>query len=234
MNGNCDENLTVREETNYFWYGFKRFIIYIVLAAIIGGIAGATYGVVKDRGVYTAKESVMLVAKLNGSETSTNVSLSKRIMPSIPVFIKDSECVSTANANYYAQEGKEPAGAVISAGNIDVQYDENSLIFTISYTDSSREEAKKKLAAVRTAAETVLSEEGKLPANVLNLKRLQNKPDVSESRNFWKFTLLGFGAGLVISFIAAVIIRLCDSSLYTAKELEEITGTNVVFIEKAD
>lgn len=234
MNGNYDENQTVREETNYFWYGFKRFIIYIVLAAIIGGIAGATYGVLKDRGVYTAKEEVMLVAKLNGSETTTNVSLSKRIMPSIPVIIKDSECVATANANYYAQEAKEPAGAVISSNNIAVQYDENSLIFTISYTDSSEAEAIKKLAAVITAAETVLSMEGKLPVNVLNLKRLQNKPEVSESKNFWKFTLLGFGAGLVISFIVAVIIRLGDSSMYTARELEEITGTGVVFIEKAD
>ena len=90
----------------------------------------------------------------------------------------------------------------------------------------SEKAAKEKLDAVIFAASEVLPDE--YTVQDLTLSPLQSKPEISTSDSFWKFVLIGFGAGLLLSFVASVIIKSFDQSIRSKKELEEITGVGML------
>jgi len=220
-----EEQKVTTEDTrvNSFWYGFKRFIWFIAITSVLCGVIGAVVAKVKDKNVYTATSSVMLVAEIADASDTTNASLSKKIMPSVSALIKSVETIQTANEKYGAQE--KPA---ISAGSVKVSYGDDSLIIRVSYSDYSEKAAADKLNAVIDAAKQTLTSGKKLPVNVLSLEALQNTPDKSVSNSFWKYVLVGFGAGLVLSFGAALIIKALDTSIRSKKEVEELCGVSLL------
>lgn len=220
-----EEQKVKTEDTrvNSFWYGFKRFIWFIAITSVLCGVIGAVVAKVKDKNVYTATSSAMLVAEIADASDTTNASLSKKIMPSVSALIKSVETIQTANEKYGAQE--KPA---ISAGSVKVSYGDDSLIIRVSYSDYSEKAAMDKLNAVIDAAKQTLTSGKKLPVNVLSLEALQNTPDKSVSNSFWKYVLVGFGAGLVLSFGASLIIKALDTSIRSKKEVEELCGVSLL------
>lgn len=136
----------------------------------------------------------------------------------------------------------------ISSSNLSFTFTEESLIAKITYSDINKKfgdkkqyeanesldttyesfnetyVAAKKLQAYMAAAEELLPS-GKLPVNVVKFIDLQNRAAISESNSFWKYVLIGFAAGFVLSFAAAVVMKALDSSVRMKEELESICGT---------
>lgn len=154
---------------------------------------------------------------------------------------------STDDAKELAKKYIEVFGGISSA-NLTFSFNEESLIAKITYSDINKKygdkkqyEAvesldrtyksfnetyvvEKKLQAYMAAAEELLPT-GKLPVNVVKFIDLQHKAAISESNSFWKYVLIGFAAGFVLSFAAAVVMKALDSSVRVKEELESICGT---------
>ena len=221
-------NETLGEKTSTsFWYGFQRFILFIVIVTVIGTAIGCCIAAVKNKTVYTAKESVLIIVKTreDSGETTNASFVKKMVLPSVANNIRSSITISKAN-DKYKEVNADASPKAISAGAIKVGVKEDSLIITVSYSDLSEKAAKEKLDAVIFAASEVLSDE--YTVQDLTLSPLQNKPEISTSDSFWKFVLIGFGAGLLLSFVASVIIKSFDQSIRSKKELEEITGVGML------
>lgn len=221
-------NETLGEKTSTsFWCGFQRFILFIVIVTVIGTAIGCCIAAVKNKTVYTAKESVLIIVKTreDSGETTNASFVKKMVLPSVANNIRSSITISKAN-DKYKEVNADASPKAISAGAIKVGVKEDSLIITVSYSDLSEKAAKEKLDAVIFAASEVLSDE--YTVQDLTLSPLQNKPEISTSDSFWKFALIGFGAGLLLSFVASVIIKSFDQSIRSKKELEEITGVGML------
>ena len=221
---NEEQKVTTEDSrVNSFWYGFKRFIWFIAITSVLCGVIGAVVAKVKDKNVYTATSSVMLVAEIANS----NASLSKKIMPSVSALIKSVETIQTANEIYIENHGAQ-GNPAISAKSVKVSYGDDSLIIRVAYSDYSEKAAADKLNAVVASAKKTLTSGKKLPVNVLSLEPLQNTPDKSVSNSFWKYVLVGFGAGLVLSFGASLVIKALDTSIRSKKEVEELCGVSLL------
>lgn len=221
-------NETLGEKTSTsFWCGFQRFILFIVIVTVIGTAIGCCIAAVKNKTVYTAKESVLIIVKTreDSGETTNASFVKKMVLPSVANNIRSSITISKAN-DKYKEVNADASPKAISAGAIKVGVKEDSLIITVSYSDLSEKAAKEKLDAVIFAASEVLPDE--YTVQDLTLSPLQNKPEISTSDSFWKFALIGFGAGLLLSFVASVIIKSFDQSIRSKKELEEITGVGML------
>lgn len=245
-------NATSAESQNNvpFWRGFQRFILFIVITTLAFTALAAAYAALRVKTVYTAQNTYMVVitvANDKGVETP-NVSLNKKLMSDIKTLIYTSGTVKVANETY---EGmlKEETGSEktaeeyikayggISAKNLNFSYNEESLVVKISYSGTSGVYDPKslneyvsdlKLKAYVSAAKSVISEANKLPVNVVVLKDLQNGSEMSESNSFWKYVLIGFAAGFVLSFAASVLIKALDSTVRMKEELESICGVAVL------
>ena len=221
-------NETLGEKTSTsFWYGFQRFILFIVIVTVIGTAIGCCIAAVKNKTVYTAKESIMIIFTVDDEkQNGVNASAIKKVfLTSVSDKIKESPCVAKAN-DKYKEVNADASPKAISAGAIKVGVKEDSLIITVSYSDLSEKAAKEKLDAVIFAASEILPEQ--YAVKNLTISPLQNKPEISTSDSFWKFVLIGSGAGLLLSFVASVIIKSFDQSIRSKKELEEITGVGML------
>lgn len=225
---NEEQKVTTEDSrVNSFWYGFKRFIWFIAITSVLCGVIGAVVAKIKDKNVYTATSSVMMVAEIADASDTTNVSLSKKIMPSVSALIKSVETIQTANEIYIENHGAQ-GNPAISVKSVKVSYGDDSLIIRVSYSDYSEKAAESKLNAVIASAKKMLTSGKKLPVNVLSLEPLQNTPDKSVSNSFWKYVLVGFGAGLVLSFGASLVIKALDTSIRSKKEVEELCGVSLL------
>lgn len=204
-----------------FWEGFlNRFIIFIVVATIVGTILGTVIGLFVDKKVYTAKQDVMLVLSISDNG-NTNISYGKLVMPSVPSLVTNNKTIQNARSIYDSDS--------IYASHVSISYDEDSLIFTLSYYDYSEEEATKKLQAIVESSEKTFAE-GSIITGFSSLKNMQNQTNVSTSNSMWKYVLVGFVSGLVLSFCISVVIKALDNTIKTRKELEAITQVNVLSV----
>lgn len=213
---------------NFFWLGFRRFILFIVITTLACTALGVVLGLVKNKKVYTSQSSVMLVTEIKVESSSdasnTYASLAKLLMPSVTSLIRDTENVYTANQIYGASDN---SGAIL-ASNIAVSYSDSSLIVKIVYSDYSEKEATEKLNAVIEATEQTLSKENILPANVIKFEKLQNTPNISVSSSFAKYVIVVGLVGFILSFGVSLLLNMMDNSVRTKKELEDICGEGLL------
>ena len=96
-----NERLGEKTSTS-FWCGFQRFILFIVIVTVIGTAIGCCIAAVKNKTVYTAKESVLIIVKTReDSAETTNPSFVKKIvLPSVANNIRSSITISKANDKY--------------------------------------------------------------------------------------------------------------------------------------
>lgn len=221
----------------------RRFWILLVVTTILGLAAGVVYAKVKDKPVYTARESVMFITNVTkldmssttaGSSSTNNATLAKKYLPDLAVYLKSDLFVNRAN-EAYKQEYGENAGS-ISSGGISISYSENSLIFSISYSDSEEQVAKNKLKVlVASSNETIQgadeegsSIQGLIIGEDLELKPTQNFPTVSVSTRAARITVVATVLGLIVGAAIAAIIYLTDNTVKNRYELENLTGSSVI------
>ena len=219
---------TTREEQYSFLNILKiiyRRIFILVIALVLGVLAGVGLIILKDKPVYTAKQTVMFVANFTStSSVAQDVEVAQTYLMPATTHIKTPTFVNAANEIY---EGEETYGA-ISEKSIGISYssDTKSLIFTISYKDYNETAAKEKLSAVIESANKNLGGLIEIMASEPRLSHVQDQADVSVSNSRMKFMLLCIAGGLLAGLAIIFIIHFMDNSIKDKDELEKLTGAN--------
>ena len=205
----------------------RRFIWFIVLATVIGTGIGIGMAFKKDQKVYTQTKALVVVATIDNSSMSTNISLTEKWRDTIKNTIKSPVFMNKANEVYRNDFGG--AGGGIYAGAISINTD-RGLIFKVSYSDSDPQIAANKLDAyIKAASEEIQSKEVHyITADSVKFQSIDRVPDTSVSSEFMTFVLLGVVAGLALGVIISFLIYLFDSTVSSKSELERLTGATVV------
>jgi capsular polysaccharide biosynthesis protein len=162
----------------------------------------------------------MSVGEATAGTVTSNATLAKLYLPDVAKIIESPAVVNYADDTYDGEGG-------ISASSINVDYGENSMIFTVSYSDLSSEAAAEKLITLITCASEALSS-GAVEAKDVSLISTQNEIDISVNEGFMKYVLLGTAAGIVLSILLAILIYALDTTIVDREEFEEITDVPVL------
>ena len=197
----------------------KLFVILTVVILFTAGSVG--YSLARNKTTYTASKPVMFVTNITATDISTwnDVAISKIYLPDVALMIKTPAFIEKANALYGGE-------SLIESDKIEVKYGEDSLIFTLSYTDYSSEDAKGKLQAIVDSARFNLK--NYIQASEVTLKDVQNKPDVKPNKKHTTFGFYGFMIGLVVSCAGVLIAYALDDTVKDKKEIESLTGANLL------
>lgn len=223
---------------SFFKEIYKRLVL-IILVTVLTTLMALAYGMAYVKPVYTVSRSFILSASITNASASNNAALGKIYITQVEDLIMTAEYVASANQKY-----KDYAGAKtkINASNIGVAYNDNSLIFTLSYKGTDKQEALAKLHAVYiTAAE-------KLPMdmNIGNLDLIDTENVTIDIANgvyegymetvdsgLSTCIVVGAVAGLVLSVGIALLLYALDNTVHSKEDLERITGANVLtYIKK--
>ncbi|MBR5900033.1 MAG: hypothetical protein IKZ38_01420 [Clostridia bacterium] len=225
-----DKNVGQKQTFLLFIY---RNLIFIILAVVLSALCGFGYGILTVDPVYTKTSTVMLVTGIDTASGqasgSNNVTLSQIHLPNVVKMLSSNEFITGAN-NIYT---KENTGEVTKKG-ISVRFNDNdSLIFSISYSDSSYEIAEAKLDAVIQNAQLRLKDY--LKADDIQLKETCNVRLQQETYSYFKYIVLGVGIGLVLAVGALTLVYFLDNTAKDREEIEMLTGVNVLaYIDRAD
>ena len=208
---------------------FKNALL-IFLVTVLCALIGLGYGVAKVKPTYTASRSVIFRTDMNDTASNVNVitnqaSLAKIYLPVISSVVKSPAIIEKANEVYGNQSDK------VYSGNVGVSYKENSLIFTLSYTDKEETLAKEKLKAVIAAAQSELRKY--VQAGDVTLIDVQNDSNVRVSNAYGKYVGVCAGVGFVAIVLVVLLIYVLDNTVKDGQEFEELTGLKVIaYIEK--
>lgn len=210
---------------------FRRLNI-LILCTVLGVVGGIALIIFRDKPVYTATHTVMFVANLSESSAPSNdVTLSKIYLQDVAGYIVTPIFIDSANEIY-----KEKGGTgTVKASNVKVNIDSQakSLIFTISYSDSTREGAEKKLDAVIDSANENLA--GRIMAQEPKLTKLQSAASNSVQTQKAKYLAICTAIGFLIGVAIVFIIHFSDNTIKDKDEFEKMTGVNFLsFIEQQD
>lgn len=220
------EERNVPNEFNEKPYPFFRILykhkIMIILVTVLCMLLSVAYCAAYVKPVYTASSSVILrmsVGEATAGNVTSNASLAKLYLPDVAKIIESPLVISKANERY------ENKG--ISAGSINVEYGEESMIFTISYSDVSDKVAAEKLVTIITCASEELAA-GAVEAEDVSLISTQNEIDISVNEGFMKYILLGTAAGIVLSILLSILIYALDTTIVDREEFEDIARVPVL------
>ena len=218
------------KSSNSLWKGLIKnwFIIAIAFVLCLG--ASFAYAQVKIKPVYTAKTAIVLKATISNnvsaSTNTSNATLSKNLLPTLKECLKSARAEQVAN-DYYNQLNNTQ-GKQISKGSLGVNYGDSSMIFTLSYSSSDQQLAKKKLEAyINSLTETQFLNDV-MEAEDVALVPVQNQLNVSTSDATAKTITLGGLLGLAIGMGITFLIYIFDNKIRSAEELEEIIGSSVL------
>ncbi len=210
-------------------------LVWIILFTILGCAFGIFYAERKDKPIYTAQKNVMLVVSY-ATETkfSTELRISEIYVPQVAHIVTSGKVRSKANALY---NEKYNVTTGLGSGSIGERHGGSGLIFSVSYSDYSEESAEQKLDVVIEAFKKDLTENVKLyiNADAIDLVETQRPNDyiVSSSSSYVRYVLIWTFVGLGLAIIVAMLRFLLDNKLKDVKELERITGVNLLaYIDK--
>ncbi len=205
-------------------------LVWIVIATIIGLLAGLGVAAFHAKPSYTATKRVMLVTKYSDStddkgneinSAGNDFFLAKIYLPNAIDKIKSPLFVADAN-DIYQGETK------IVSSAISAKYGEESLIFSLSYTDADRETAIEKLNALIGSAKLNFPKPEISVAKDSTLREVENRTSVTKNSNFAKYILIGAAAGLVLSALYVVVKEMTDNTIKDKDVVEEITGASLL------
>lgn len=213
-----------------FLFGLlRRFWIFLLAMTLAGAAIGFLFALKKGDTVYTASKSVLVFAEIDGRAMTTNVSLTNRLIPSVRDQIVTQPYIAKANENYatFCEENNKPEGK-ISGGAIGIHTDD-SLIFTISYTDENPDVAKEKLQVYIDTVEVMLnSDESGLTGDAIMFSSIDYYPSVSQSSDFMKYMIIFTFGGLLVGAAVVLVLSLFDPTVNDREELERLTGAHVI------
>ena len=207
----------------FFKLLYKNALL-IVLITVLCTLLATAYNIAFVKPKYTASCTAILCTSIESSNktnaASNNAALGKRYMPLVESYVKSSKWIGLANDEYGSKE--------ISANNIGIEYDEDSLIFSITYTSSSKKDAEAKLEVVYKVLEENI--------NILDeaeVKKTDRDFTTTSDSGLTKAILIGAVVGVVVSVMTVLIIYALDNTVRSKAEMEELTGVGVIaFIEK--
>lgn len=216
-----NKNVKIEETKDFpFFKIISRNLLLIIIITIIGLLAGTGLAYMRSKPTYTASIRVMFVAKYSVStETAGNdMLLAKIYLPNAVDNIKSPLFVDSANEKYQG-EGKISSGAISSA------YTGDSLIFTLSYTDSTPELAEAKLQVVIDSASENLARPEVTVAKDASLERVENRVTTKMNVSSYKYALIGAVTGCILAISYVLIKNSLDNTMKDKDELEKITGS---------
>ncbi len=226
------ENIEKQKEKRSLPFGrlIKKNLLLMVLITVLCSLLATAYAIVFVKPTYTATSSVILrmsVTSQNQSNAQTDLSLAQRYLPTIADLVASPEIVDKANKIYHEDESISESDK-INAGAVKIDYNERSMIFTISYTDSTPDRARAKVEAIRDAASQNF-EWGILGVKSVALIPTDNEIDEPEAKSgHFKFIVSGIAIGVVASFVVVLLKYALDNTITEKKEFEELTGVDVL------
>ena len=227
MDNQIMQNEQVSSGRTFFSALYEKLLL-LILSTVLGALLGFGLGILRVSPVYTETTSVMLItdfktASGNNASNTSKITLAQLYLPNIEMILTSSEFIEATNESYREQGGESE----ITASKININYsDEGSLIFNISYNDSSYELAEEKLDVVVETAKEILKT--KLVADNVELKETTNVNAQSEHYNYTKYIIVGLAIGLLISVGYVTIKFLMDNTIKDREEVERLTGVNVL------
>lgn len=227
-----------RTSTNILNLLYRKVWI-IILAAVLCALIALGFNLAFVKPVYTASETVLLVTNVSNSsgnyDPKTDASLAQLYLPETAQLIKSSYYIEKANEKYALAHPEADKNAIKASG-VKVTYGEEIMIFTISYSDTTKKGAIEKLkAVVASAQENLCKDEIGVHATEVALKTTQH-PDtenVAVSNSKMMYLVLGALLGIIGSVAIILFVNAIDNTVKTKEEAEELTGASVVaFIDK--
>ena len=224
------ENTEKQNGSLRFFSALLKNRLFILLFTLLFTLLGAGYAALIRDTVYTAENEVIFAINIVEYDdegvgyvsATNNLNYAGRYISTVQQHISTPKYVNEAN-NIYSHAGNEGA---IDGKAIKMNYGDDTLIFSISYSDISPDAAEKKLEAVIESAKLILPEY--VPATEVKLMPVQNRADITEDNGIFKFTLLGFAAGLVLS-VGLVFLRYSlDNTVKSKEDFELITDTHLL------
>ena len=205
-------------------------VVYVILTAVLVGAIGFAYSSYLVKPSYKASSAVILRMGSDASVTSsgkatTEIALAKYYLPTIAELAVSPTFLANANAAYTKDGGQ----GTISAKFISIVYGEDSLIFSVSYTDISEEVASKKLDVfIASVAELLENNEDLIKAQNVTLIPTQNRNSIEVESGTVKYTLLGVVAGAALAVLVLFIVFKTNNTVTDKLEFEEMTGIDVL------
>lgn len=204
----------------------------IVCAAILCAAAGLSYALFVRGTVYTAQTEVILITNIlytseSGEYISVrdNLNFARVYLPTLATNVVSPRYVNEANRIYNESAGKT-GGKSVLASAIKVNYGEESLIFSVSYTDKDKTAAEEKLdALISSMRKNTVNFMG---ASESEIRKVQNSATITENDGVSRFTLIGLLFGIVAGVGITFLLYFCDSSVKDAEELKAITGAEIL------
>lgn len=207
-------------------------IWFIICAVVIGAAAGLCYALFARGTVYTAKTDVILITQIlypseSGEYISVrdNLNFARVYLPTLATNVVSPVYVNEANRIYNEAAGKTDEKSV-SGSAIKVDYGEESLIFSVSYTDKDEKAAAEKLdALIESMRRNTVNFMG---ASKSEIRKVQDEATVTADDGVLKFSLIGLAAGLVLGVGAVFLLYFADNTVKDADELKAITGAELL------
>lgn len=200
---------------------YKRMIL-IILITVLCTLVGLLYSALTVKPVYTARTSVVLKLEVDNpgiSANTNNIKLAKQYFPTVKEIILSPKVTNAATENY---------GAGIKVSKITIGFKEESMIFSIAYSEMSPKEAEGKLLALISTATEYLQQDGVIQSKSVDLVPVQNKVDISVTNNFTSNIVIGFAIGLVASIAIAFVLYFMDNTLKEKEDVESILKADVI------
>lgn len=234
------ENNNVQDQKSFpFFSLIYKNLLLVIMIVVLSTLMFLGYALIRVKPVYSVSRSFILrMAVIGESNESSNATVGRRYISQIEGLLKTPDYIIAANEKYEGEVGK------ISANSIHVDYNSDSLIFSLSYSDIDKNAAMEKLQAVYLVACEKLQED----INVASLKLIDTDNividsatntyqgiDVSVDNGLTKWILYGAVAGVFVAVMVILILYAIDNTIHSKEELEEITGASVLaFVEKID
>lgn len=219
---------------------YKKLAL-VIMIVILFTLLGAGYGVLRARTTYTVNRSFILGIENSGT-TENNVStLGQLYIPQVVNYIKTYADDATQIYNKNTRDD-----GIVSANAVGVRYNEDSLIFTLTYTDYTYEKAAAKLhslylVSVERLSSDVMDANGDAYIKLIDTDNvivsvINNKYEgfsYTQNNGFTKFLFIGAALGVIVSLIVVLLSYSLDNTVKDKDELEQLTGSSIIgYIEK--
>lgn len=235
MENNTIENEKTIPLVNLLYKNIVLIIMVVVLTALIG----FGYSIVNVKPTYTAHRSFILRMIQAEANENGQSALGKLHIKHLEEVLTFPEHIKKANEVY---KERQNGTTEIKESAVSINYNDESLIFTLSYTDENEKDAAAKLHAIYLVANEKLAES--LTVDSVELIDIDNVNinvetetyeglSYTKDDGYLKFILIGAVAGFVISICVILIKYALDNTIRSKEELEEVTGASVLaFISK--
>ena len=197
--------------------------LIIVMVTVLCALIGLLCATLFVQPTYTATKRVMFVMKVDAEHNTagSDMILSKTYLHDATEKIKSPLFIAEANEIYQGEDKVE-------ASAISAKYVEESLIFSLSYTDVTEEKAVQKLDATIESAKTMFLNPYITVAKDSTLKEVENRTSVSKNGGSIKYVLIGGVFGAFIAVLGVLAVSTLDNTVKDKSEFEALTGVYVL------